>query len=295
MKTRIALLLLLAGVAHAADTNPETACRTHLRNLGGAVKAYALLHDNKSPAKLSVLYLEGLVDSLGDFVCPASGVSITMASEIDAKSNYELGSGDVLIREKAARHDGQALAVFADGSIRAVEGAPPPAVSVSPEPATPAPTASVIRPATPAAPTTVMRDATPPVAKPATPAGEEKPVLEVAKPDPGIQLDLETGFDFSEMLGVTFAFQADGKLVIGSVNADSIGADMGFKAGDTVVEINEKPAPKGKGDARTVTGEELARLAGVSPGQSLLVTIEKADKEKVTFSLMTGLPNLRGQ
>jgi hypothetical protein len=38
-------------LARAEDAITEAACRTHLRNLGGAVKAYRLIHEDKTPAK----------------------------------------------------------------------------------------------------------------------------------------------------------------------------------------------------------------------------------------------------
>ncbi len=286
MKILLALILALPAIASADDN--EATCRQHLNRLAGAVKAYRLIHNEKSPAKLSDLYLDGLADSLGDFVCPASGVSITAAGDIDAKTDYALGTGDILVREKSARHDGKALAVMADGSIKPVAG------TAAPEP--PRSTGAATTIPTPAAPTTVMRDAglQPPVAKPTTPAAEAKPMFEVTKADPDVEVSFDGAASFGDFMGVTFAFQADGKLVVGSVKADSIGEDIGFKAGDPVVEINEKPAPKSTG-ARTVTSEELAKLAGAPAGQSLLITVQKADGEKITFSFMAGLPALPGR
>src|SRR2546423_1448383 len=56
MKIILTLLLItLPTIARADDS--EGACGTHLKHLGGAVKAYQLIHNNKNPAKLSDLYL----------------------------------------------------------------------------------------------------------------------------------------------------------------------------------------------------------------------------------------------
>lgn len=166
MKTSLTLsLVLMATLARAAD-DPEAGCRSRLRNLGGAISAYRLIHENKPPAKLSDLYLDGLVTSLEDFICPASGSSIKTDSEIDAKSDYTLepaaGAKDMFVREKTARHGGAPLAIFADGSIKpvgATSGAAPsasqpavtqatasPASSPPPKSATPSPTPSAASP-----------------------------------------------------------------------------------------------------------------------------------------------------
>jgi|GEM_PF-5843227 len=142
MRPLIALLVTLPLLASAEEADPEAACRAHLQKLGGAVRAYRLIHDGKDPAKLSDLYNESLVESLGDFACPASGTKIAAAADIDAKSDYTLqplpGSKDMLVREKTARHPSGMLAGFADGSIKAVgaptqssAGAPPPETAAS--------------------------------------------------------------------------------------------------------------------------------------------------------------------
>ena len=301
MKILLALILALPAIARADDK--ETDCRQHLTKLAGAVKAYRLIHNDKSPAKLSDLYLDGLVDSVGYFVCPASGTSISSSSEIDAKSSYALGTGNELIRETAARHGDKALAIMNDGSIKPVVAA---LDKRGPESDAPAPPRSTSAATTsPTGPTTVMRDAglppspPPPVTHPSAPPMSEDPPppqdesqFHVTKADPGMAVSV--GGSFGDFMGVTFAFQADGKLVVSSVKSDSIASDIGLKTGDPVVELNEKPAPKGTG-ARAVSSSELAKLAGVSAGQSILITVQKSDGEKVSFSFMGGLPPLPGQ
>jgi competence protein ComGC len=288
MKKFLALLLILPALVRAED--PDAVCRTHLKHLGGAVKAYQLTHNEKLPAKLSDLYLDGFVDSYADFTCPASGTSITMTTEIDAKSDYELGTGNLLVREKAAHHDGKALAMMNDGSIKGVEGAPAPAPSVAAKPVTATAPATVMRdatPSTPAAPVSVSRETAPPIVKPAAPATDDEPQFTVTKATPGMSFDGNSSF--GDFMGVTFAFQADGKLIIGTVKKDSIGEEIGFKAGDEVIEIDHKPAPKGT-EAGTVTSEELGKLVGA--GDSMLITVKKADGKNVSFSFMTRMPAL---
>jgi competence protein ComGC len=156
MKIGIALLLLVVTVARAAD-DAEKGCRARLKNLGGATKAYQIIHD-KRPAKISDLYSDGLVNSLDDFICPASGTTIKVASEIDSKSDYTLeplpDAKDMVVREKTSRHGANTvLAIFADNSIKALPppggstaavtpttGSPTPAPKTSP-PIQPSPTA----------------------------------------------------------------------------------------------------------------------------------------------------------
>jgi hypothetical protein len=116
------LLLCLAVFALAEEPNSDAVRRGQLKHLGGAVKAYQLIHDGKSPAKLSDLYNEGLAENLSDFVRPGSHKLITLDSEIDEKSDYTLESmpdtKDLLVREKSPGADGKLLGVFADGTIK---------------------------------------------------------------------------------------------------------------------------------------------------------------------------------
>jgi competence protein ComGC len=145
MKIGIALLLLVVTVAHAAD-DAEKGCRARLKNLGGAAKAYQIIHGDKPPAKISDLYSDGLVNSLDDFICPASGTNIKVASEIDSKSDYTFeplpDAKDMIVREKNPRHGANTvLAIFADNSIKALPApagstaAVTPATTTSPAPA----------------------------------------------------------------------------------------------------------------------------------------------------------------
>ncbi len=342
MKTPALLLLSFVLVARAAD-DPEAVCRTHLRHLAGAVKAYKLVHDDKSPAKLSELYTEGLADSLSDFTCPGSGITITVAAEIDAKTDYVLGTGEILVREKAVHHGAQALGIFADATIKGVDGtpaatasatansaqAPPPIVAPQTKPTSPPPaneppkvtTTTALPAVTPpskvATATTVpatstagqqsitLRDASGAPALPAEQLEEfirkarasvAEPVngvngngagLEVVKSDPGISV-LSTGDDFdaegASGLGLGFEFRGDGKLVVGSVQKDSIGEEVGIKTGDAVSELNSQPAPT-RAKPGAVTPEELAKLAGFAADKPLLITIQQADEKTNSFSL----------
>src|SRR5690348_5666961 len=119
----VTLLLCLALFALAQEPNSDAIRRGQLKHLGGAVKAYQIIHDGKSPAKLSDLYHEGLAENLSDFVRPGSHTLITIESEIDQKSDYTLESmpdtKDLLVREKSPSDaDGKVLGVFADGTIK---------------------------------------------------------------------------------------------------------------------------------------------------------------------------------
>ncbi len=276
MKTNLALAfaLALATRAQAAD-DPETVCRAHLRNLGAAVKAYELVHNKQAPTKLSALYLEGWADSYGDFVCPASGTSITLTTDIDTKSDYELGTGDILVREKAARHGGKALAVFADGTIKQIEAPAAAAMDAVPknEPEVPA------RVHTP-----------PPPARGENPANNSQVTTPTGQPRISVVDQGELRGDLSEMMGLAFAFQNDGRLTVASVKKNSIADTIGINTGDTVTEINQRPVPQVK-QARPIGPAEMARLAGVSPDDELLVTIRRAsDGVDTVLSLSNGKP-----
>jgi C-terminal processing protease CtpA/Prc len=119
---------------------------------------------------------------------------------------------------------------------------------------------------------------------PAPPTDEDEPVFKVTKADPGISFKGDTPFDENDLLGVTFAFQASGALVLGSVKADSIGEELGFKAGDPVVEINHQQPPQRK-EARQVNAKEIGQLAGIPAGKVVLFTVQKSDGKKVSFHL----------
>lgn len=178
-KNRLALsvLLLVAGAVVAAGPAAEPACRVNLERLGAAVRAYRLIHDGRSPARLSELFLEGLVNDLGQFACPASGRAPPGRPEdIDAGSSYVLaepgpggGGRECLVKEKASAHAaGRVLAAFADGTVDFVAGegaaSVPPA---APPPVTPPPPPVAGPPVTPPPPATN--------APPAVPAPEDWP------------------------------------------------------------------------------------------------------------------------
>ncbi|MGH8501769.1 MAG: hypothetical protein ACREVE_04730 [Gammaproteobacteria bacterium] len=159
----------------------DTDCRADLRSLGAAMLAYRVIHDDKNPTKLSDLYYDGLVESLGDFTCVAAGAET--ASEIDAKTDYTLEPlpdvQDLLVREKAPREGAnEVLAIFADGSIKpvAVAGAPTigPAVTKTQPPA-----AAIDLPPTQRAPVE-QPPTTPPAV--ASPQSAEPPAPPMAQP-----------------------------------------------------------------------------------------------------------------
>jgi hypothetical protein len=120
--TLLLLLLCLALFGFSQEPNSDAVRRGQLKHLGGALKAYQIIHDGKSPAKLSDLYREGLAESLSDFVRPGGPTRITTDSEIDEKSDYTLesmpGTKDLLVREKSPGAEGKMLGVFADGAIK---------------------------------------------------------------------------------------------------------------------------------------------------------------------------------
>jgi hypothetical protein len=314
----IVLACSLAEAALCAEISVENTCRENLELLGAAYSRFLYMNEGKPPSRMSDLYTQGLVLDLGAFTCPAASNRIANARQIDELTSYEVTTNladklpMLLFKEKHGFHGGQALTFYSDRSFRKIAATsiatptptpvavptptPPPRVAeTTPTPAAPAfVTRGATPPPPPLGPTPVRRDANPaPVAKPAGPPVGDNPLVQVTKAAPGLEMAADAAF--GDFMGVTFAFQADGKLVLGSVKADSIGADLGFKAGDAVVEINEKPAPKGTGAARPVPDDELAKLAGSPAGKPVLLTVQKADGEKITFSFMTRRPALPGR
>lgn len=194
MKILLALLFALPLLSRAEDA--ETVCRAHLKRIGGAVRAYRLIHENKDPARLSDLYLEGLVESYGDFVCPSSGTAITLTSEIDTKSDYTLEPlqdvKDLVAREKTPRHAGNILAVFADGAMRLIAmPGPQEAVSASkPAPVSPPPaTAATQPPIVPQPATAIAQPPGPPPTTATQPVQPSQPaVVSSTTPPPAVSV-----------------------------------------------------------------------------------------------------------
>jgi hypothetical protein len=319
MKAILALAFLAFPLL--AQAQDDSARRTQIKHLGGAIKAYGILHENKPPAKLSDLYRDGLADKLSDFVCPGSGTTIASEAEIDAKSDYTMepmgDKKDMLVREKAPAKGGSTvLAIFSDGKIEAlpfsgatIEATPAPsatptaAPSLTPTPATPAPSATPERSPSPslASPT-----ATAPAVSPTRTPGDSNssgamrsiPPMPPRSPMPRSTPTDETPqivigkddefppFDLSDFLGISFALEKDGSVIVSDVKANSVGAQMKLSRGDRIVEINEKPIPMRETTPRAITQEELGKLVGAGPDSGLQIVIERAsDKMRSTISL----------
>lgn len=327
MKTILALAFAAFPLlAHAQD---DSARRTQIKHLGGAIKAYGILHENKLPAKLSDLYRDGLADKLSDFVSPGSGTTITSDAEIDAKGDYTMeplgDKKDMLVREKTPAKGGSTvLTIFADGKIEALPvsgGTTEATKSPSPSP-TPAATPSVTAPAnTPApsatpeksptltspAPTAPAMSPTPTAAEsnstgatratPSIPARSPTPTGTTIDENPQIVIDKNEEFppfDLSDFLGVSFALQKDGSVIVTDVKANSIGTQMGLARGDRIVEINNKPIPTRETTPKAITQEELGKLVGAPPDSALQIVIERgSDKERTTISLPPSRPPSR--
>jgi hypothetical protein len=323
------LVLAFAAFPLLAHAQDDSARRAQIKHLGGAVKAYGILHENKLPAKLSDLYRDGLADKLGDFVAPGSGTTITSDAEIDAKGDYTMeplgDKKDMLVREKTPAKGGSTvLAIFADGKIEAlpVSGATTEATK-SP---TPSPTLTAAPSATPAAATPVASatpEKSPSLASPTptapatspTPTARESnstgatrttPSIPARSPTPGTNTTDENPqividqneefppFDLSDFLGVSFALQKDGSVIVSDVKANSIGAQMGLASGDRIVEINNKPIPMRETAPKAITQEELGKLVGAAPDSALQIVIERgSDKERTTISLPPSRPPSR--
>jgi DNA-binding XRE family transcriptional regulator len=325
MKTILALAFAAFPLlAHAQD---DSARRAQIKHLGGAVKAYGILHENKLPAKLSDLHRDGLADKLSDFVSPGSGTTITSEAEIDAKGDYTMeplgDKKDMLVREKIPAKGGNTvLAIFADGKIEALpvsggttEATKPP----SPPPtstAAPSATAAAVPSITPEkspTPNLASPAATAPAVSPTPTAGESNstgatratPSIPARSPTPGTTIDENPQividkneefppFDLSDFLGVSFALQKDGSVIVSEVKANSVGAQMGLASGDRIVEINNKPIPMRETAPKAITQEELGKLVGVPPDSALQIVIERgSDKERMTISLPPSRPPSR--
>jgi hypothetical protein len=317
MKAMLALALVAFPLlAHAQD---DSARRAQIKHLGGAIKAYGILHENKPPAKLSDLYRDGLADKLSDFVCPGSGTTIASEAEIDAKSDYTLepmgDKKDMLVREKTPAKGGNTvLAIFNDGKIEALpfSGAttemaqspsPTAAPSATTPPATPvlsatpekSPGLSLTSPTATAAavsPTRTAGDSNSAGAlRSIPPMPARSPMSRSTPKDETPQIvigkdDEFPPFDLSDFLGISFALQQDGSVIVSDVKANSVGAQMKLSRGDRIVEINDKPIPMRETTPRAITQDELGKLVGAGPDSGLQIVIERAsDKMRSTISL----------
>jgi TPR repeat protein len=167
------LAVALVAFPLLAQAQDDSARRAQIKHLGGAIKAYGILHENKPPAKLSDLYRDGLADKLSDFVCPGSGTTIASEAEIDAKCDYTLepigDKKDMLVREKTPVKGGNTvLAIFADGKIEALPvsggttATPAPSATASAMPSPTAPPATPVASTTPAtSPSAIVASPTP--------------------------------------------------------------------------------------------------------------------------------------
>lgn len=137
MKTSLILTFVCALIASPAkswaseEPNPGVegavaASRQHLSALAGAIRAYGIINDGKTPASLDVLLAESLVDGPQIFVYPGTGTPVPPIGQADAKGDYTLqplpGTKDALVREKRVTHTpGKILVAFNDGSVRLVD------------------------------------------------------------------------------------------------------------------------------------------------------------------------------
>lgn len=312
MKTILALAFAAFPLlAHAQD---DSARRAQIKHLGGAIKAYGILHENKLPVKLSDLYRDGLADKLSDFVSPGSGTAITSDAEIDAKGDYTMepvgDKKDMLVREKAPAKGGNTvLAIFADGKIEAlpVSGGtteatklPSPSPTPTAMPSATAAAATAVPSATPTvSPTPTAPDTSTPAtrATPSIPARSPTPSSTTTDENPQIVIDKSDEFppfDLSDFLGVSFALQKDGSVIVSDVKANGIGTQMGLARGDRIVEINNKPIPMRETAPKAITQEELGKLVGAPPDSALQIVIERgSDKERTTISLPPSRPPSR--
>jgi C-terminal processing protease CtpA/Prc len=93
-------------------------------------------------------------------------------------------------------------------------------------------------------------------------------------------------FDLSDFLGITFALEKDGSVIVSEVKANSVGAQMKLSRGDRIVEINDKPIPMRETAPRAIKQEELGKLVGAPPDSALQIIIERAsDHMRTTISL----------
>ena len=148
----------------AAD---QTQCEARLKEVYRALRSYARENDGRLPLALSALYYEAFLDRLDVFTCPDSGKAISLRTEIDALTDFQLAAerlpaqGRVpILRETGARHSGQALVLYFDGSIGL--GSAPLAAPRTEEPDQPRPTPPVVvPPVTPLGPETPARQEPP--------------------------------------------------------------------------------------------------------------------------------------
>lgn len=134
-------------------------------------------------------------------------------------------------------------------------------------------------------------------ATPSIPGRSPTPGATTTDENPQIVIDKNEEFppfDLSDFLGVSFALQKDGSVIVTEVKANSIGAQMGLASGDRILEINSKPVPLRETTPKAITQEELGMLVGAAPDSAMQIVIERgADKERTTISLPPSRPPSR--
>ncbi|MBL9199061.1 MAG: tetratricopeptide repeat protein [Opitutaceae bacterium] len=177
----VLLVVLVATPLSALENDGPR--RDHLKRLRGAINAYAMLNPGKVPEKLSALVDESLLDGPASLLRPGSKEVVPPRAELDARSDYTVealaGVKDMVVREKAPLPgETEVLAIFKDGSIRALAVAatsasstasPPTPPTVAP-PVTPRPTTPAVIPPTKSTGAATMPPHPPPVVSPEIPA-----------------------------------------------------------------------------------------------------------------------------
>jgi hypothetical protein len=174
------VLLLFAAFALGADgpapvgDPDEHECREHLSVLGNAVALYLRGNEGKLPARLSDLYVQGLVPDLAVFNCPGSGNKITAPDQIDGMTDYAIAPRLTaerpmrLLWEKQAHHQGKAVQFMSNRTFATFDPATRPIVSTT------ATTGPATRPASTTRIAATLPSATRPAASPF--AGHAAPV-----------------------------------------------------------------------------------------------------------------------
>lgn len=170
--SKLLLLALCASPLLALENDGPR--RDQLRRLRGAINAYGMLNPGKIPEKLSALVDESLLDGPSSLMRPGSKDAVPPRAELDARADYTLeslgGAADLVVREKSPLPgETEVLAIFKDGSIRALAAPVASGQAVSPPPAE-----NTRRPPPITAGETTLPSVLPP---PATTADDLPPVL----------------------------------------------------------------------------------------------------------------------
>ncbi len=258
--TRVVIGLAVALSGRAAEAEAAEKSRRNLKEIWGAYRSYALLHDGKNPARLGDLLAEDLVAGPQVFSNPAAGTPVPKRAEVDEKGDYTAtplaGAPGLIVREKTPTHTpGKVLVAFKDGTIEAVD-VPPESAGAGTSSA--GIVTGINQPgATPALPPTPVAE---PVAEPAPPSASAGNLL---PPSPPVAANPLPARPAATPAG------APGTFTLGQPGGPSLTITVGGLGGGRNPDATAPVAPPASAAAGSAWPTELPGAAAITEFQFL--------------------------